>query len=43
MLDNHRRTARKSLHIDATTSDGIGVEVFRALASETRTEILRYL
>jgi predicted transcriptional regulator len=43
MLDNTRRTARKSLHIDATTSDGTGVEVFRALASETRTEILRYL
>jgi predicted transcriptional regulator len=43
MHDNNRRIVRKSLHIDATTGDGSRVDVFRALASETRVDILRYL
>mgnify|MGYP001791783707 CR=1 FL=1 len=43
MLGDNLRNVRKSLHIDATTGDGPVVDVFRALASETRTDILRYL
>src|SRR5438876_7221936 len=42
-MDDNRRSIRESLHIDATTGDGSGAEVFRALASETRADILRYL
>jgi predicted transcriptional regulator len=43
MVDDKLRNVRKSLHIDASTGVGPGVDVFRALASETRTDILRYL
>lgn len=43
MLDNDPRSVRKSLHVDATTGDAAVLDVFRALASETRVDILRYL
>jgi predicted transcriptional regulator len=43
MLDDNPRNIRKSLHVDATRGDGPGVDVFRALASKTRTDILCYL
>src|SRR5919201_1760222 len=35
--------ARKSIHIDGTDGQGPAVDVFRALANETRVAILRYL
>jgi predicted transcriptional regulator len=38
-----RPVARKSLHVDATSADGIGLEMLKALGSETRMGILRYL
>jgi predicted transcriptional regulator len=43
LVDNPRAVARKSIHIDGTNGEGPAVEVFRALASETRVAILRYL
>lgn len=43
MLDNNSRTTRKSLHVDGSAGDGVVVDVFQALASETRVGILRYL
>ncbi len=35
--------ARKSFHVDATVSDGVGMEMLKALGNETRIAILRYL
>ena len=43
MLDNNSRATRKSLHVDGSAGDGAVVDVFQALASETRVSILRYL
>jgi predicted transcriptional regulator len=40
---NRHAVARKSIHIDGTTGEGRAAEVFRALASDTRVAILRYL
>lgn len=39
----NRPIARKSLHVDATTADGAAVEMLKALGSDTRMGILRYL
>lgn len=38
-----RFVARKSLHVDAASSDGQGLEMLKALGSETRIAILQYL
>ena len=38
-----RHIARKSLHVDASGTDGLALEVLKALGSETRIAILRYL
>ena len=43
MLDNNSRATRKSLHVNGSAGDGAVVDVFQALASETRVSILRYL
>ena len=43
MDSNDGLTARKSIHIDGTTGEGRAAEIFRALASDTRVAILRYL
>ena len=43
MDTNHRIVARKSIHVDGTTGEGHAVEIFRALANDTRVAILRYL
>ncbi len=40
---NPRPVARKSFHVDATTADGAGLDMLKALGSETRIAILRYL
>ena len=40
---NNRVIARKSYHVDGTTGEGHAAEIFRALASDTRVAILRYL
>jgi predicted transcriptional regulator len=40
---SHRPVARKSLHVDATTAQGPGLEILKALGNETRIAILRYL
>ena len=40
---NNRVIARKSFHVDGTTGEGHAAEIFRALASDTRVAILRYL
>ena len=39
----NRPVARKSLHVDATAADGAAVEMLKALGSDTRMAILRYL
>lgn len=38
-----RYVARKSLHIDASTQDGLALDTLKALGNETRMAILRYL
>jgi predicted transcriptional regulator len=40
---NQRLVARKSFHVDAASADGPGLEMLKALGSETRIAILRYL
>jgi predicted transcriptional regulator len=39
----NRLIARKSFHVDATVENGAGLEMLKALGSETRIGILRYL
>jgi predicted transcriptional regulator len=38
-----RLVARKSFHVDASTAEGPGLEMLKALGNETRMAILRYL
>jgi predicted transcriptional regulator len=38
-----RLVARKSFHVDATSPDGAGLDMLKALGHETRIAILRYL
>src|SRR5687768_32165 len=38
-----RLLPRKTFHVDATTADGPGLEMLKALGNETRIAILRYL
>ncbi len=43
MADDGERIVHKGLHLDAAEVNGPALEVFRALASEPRVAILRYL
>jgi predicted transcriptional regulator len=43
MDPSDRHAARKSVHVDGTMGEGRAAEIFRALASDTRVAILRYL
>jgi predicted transcriptional regulator len=43
VMTNERGVLRRSTHIDATDADGRALEVLKALGSEPRLQILRYL